>query len=115
MRRSRSGRAGDLKAGNRNNRILATQAINRTAYKETPTIPRWTIGQQVWLDGKNLLLPYGTIKLAPWRYGPFTIDKVISPVAYHLELPAQWNIHPVFHASLLTPYVETDSHGPNFS
>src|SRR6267142_2747036 len=29
--------------------------------------------------------------------------------------PFIWNIHPVFHASLLTPYVETDSHGPNFS
>src|SRR6266850_440678 len=28
---------------------------------------------------------------------------------------AQWKIHPIFHASLLTPYVETDSHGPNFS
>jgi len=99
----------------RNNRILATQAINRTAHKDSPTKPRWTIGQQVWLDGKNLPLPYGTIKLAPWRYGPFTIDKIISPVAYHLRLPVQWNIHPVFHASLLTLYIETDSHGPNFS
>src|SRR6266850_2141241 len=99
----------------RNNRILATQAINQTAQKDSPMTPQWTIGQQVWLDGKNLPLPYGTIKLAPRRYGPFTIDKIISPVAYRLRLPIQWNIHPVFHASLLTPYIETDSHSPNFS
>src|SRR6267142_1588452 len=98
-----------------NNRILAIQALNRTAIKDTPTTPRWTIGQKVWLDGKNLPLSYGTIKLVPRRYGPFKITKIVSPVAYHLELPAQWNIHPVFHASLLTPYIETDSHGPNFS
>jgi len=97
------------------NRILAIQAINRIAQKNVPTTPRWTIGQQVWLDGKNLPLSYGTIKLAPRRYGPFAITKIISLVVYHLELPVQWNIHPVFHASLLTPYIETDSHGPNFS
>jgi Chromo (CHRromatin Organisation MOdifier) domain len=32
-----------------------------------------------------------------------------------LELPAQWSIHPVFHISLLMPYTETPSHGPNFT
>src|SRR5487761_1452131 len=53
--------------------------------------------------------------MAPRRHGPFQITQVISPVAYRLELPPQWNIHPVFHSSLLTPYVETGSHGPNFS
>ena len=33
---------------------------------------------------------------------------------YQLELPPQWKIHNVFHTSLLTPYTETDLHGPNY-
>jgi hypothetical protein len=75
----------------------------------------WRIGQLVWLEGKNLPLPYGTTKLTPHRHGPFRITKIISPVAVRLELPAQWSIHPVFHTTLLMPYTETPSHGPNFT
>jgi hypothetical protein len=55
-----------------------------------------------------------TTKLAPKQYGPFTIKKKVSDVVFQLELPHQWKIHNVFHASLLTPYVEMDLHGPNF-
>ncbi|KIN92934.1 hypothetical protein M404DRAFT_36574 [Pisolithus tinctorius Marx 270] len=33
---------------------------------------------------------------------------------YHLAIPAQWKLHNVFHASLLSPYCENDIHGPNF-
>jgi hypothetical protein len=36
-------------------------------------------------------------------------------VAYQLRLPMSWGIHDVFHASLLSPYHETNAHGPNFS
>jgi len=62
-----------------NNRVLAIQALNCTAHKDTPRNLQWTIGQQIWLDGKNLPLSYGTIKLAPQHYGPFKITK-----SYHL-------------------------------
>jgi transposase InsO family protein len=96
-------------------RIMATQALNKAAQNHSPNIPRWTKGQKVWLNAKNLTLPYGSIKLAPKRHGPFVIEEVRSPVVYRLRLPPQWNIHPVFHASLLTPYVETMEHGENYS
>src|SRR6267378_7904586 len=60
-------------------------------------------------------MSHPTAKLAPKRYGPFPITKVLGlPVTYKLRLPEQWNIHPVFHVDLLTPYKEMEFHGRNF-
>jgi hypothetical protein len=70
---------------------------------------------QVWLEAVNLKIKHQKTKLAPKQYGPFTMEKEISPVAYQLHLLASWSIHNMFHASLLTPYYETDAYGPNFS
>jgi hypothetical protein len=69
---------------------------------------------RVWLEATNLKTTHPTAKLAPKQYGPFTITKRVSDVVFQLELPHQWKIHNVFHASLLTPYVETELHGRNF-
>jgi hypothetical protein len=55
-----------------------------------------------------------TAKLAPKRHGLFKVTRVMSAVNYHLELPTQWSIHPVFHIDLLTPYHETSMHGANY-
>jgi hypothetical protein len=77
--------------------------------------PKYKEGDQVWLEGKNLRINQPTAKLAPRRHGPFRIIQVMSAVNYRLELPTQWNIHPVFHIDLLTPYWETIMHGPNFT
>jgi hypothetical protein len=97
------------------NCLMAILALNKVAFKHIPTIGNYKQGQHVWLEGKNLPLSHGTIKLSPKQYGPFTIMKLISPVASQLSLPMSWNIHPVFHNSLLTPFVKTSAHGPNFT
>src|SRR5258707_9539933 len=95
-------------------RLQAITAINQSSKGQA--IPSsFVVGAQVWLEGTHLRLPYQATKLAPKRYGPFEIVREISPVAYQLRLPIAWNIHNVFHASLLSPYRETDAHGPNYS
>jgi Chromo (CHRromatin Organisation MOdifier) domain len=75
----------------------------------------FTVGQKVWVEGMNLKTSHPTKKFAPKRYGPFPITDVILPVVYHLTLPLSWKIHNVFHVLLLTPYKETEEHGPNFT
>ncbi|ESK82068.1 retrotransposon nucleocapsid protein [Moniliophthora roreri MCA 2997] len=74
----------------------------------------FTVGQKVWLEGKNLNFGYPSKKLAPKREGPFKIESVLGPVTYKLTLPEQWKVHPVFHASLLSPYKRNEVHGRNF-
>jgi hypothetical protein len=90
----------------------AIEAINCTA-RQTPP-PHFQTGQEVWLEAKNLQLPFQTPKLAPKRHGPFCITKQILPVVYQLQLPDAWKIHSVFHASLLMACHETPQHGPNY-
>jgi hypothetical protein len=68
----------------------------------------------VWLKGTNIKTTHPTAKLAPKCHGPFTIKEAISAVTYCLNLPSSWKIWNAFHASLLTPYRETDSHSPNY-
>ena len=97
------------------NKNQATRAINKAA-KGNGTIPsQYHLGDQVWLKGKNLKFPHQATKLNPKCYGPFRVIKMISPVVYQLQLPPSWNIHSMFHASLLSPYCKTPSHSPNFS
>jgi Chromo (CHRromatin Organisation MOdifier) domain len=97
------------------NRQLAIQVLNCAASTKGVLESQYHSGQKVWLEAKNLPLQYRSPKLAPRCHGPFKIIREISPVTYQLDLPHQWNIHPIFHASLLTPFIETNSHSPNFS
>ena len=69
---------------------------------------------QVLLEATNLQTTHPKVKLAPRRYGPFKVLWA-SPTNCKLELPPQMRIHPVFHNSLLKPYMETSAHRPNFA
>ena len=75
----------------------------------------WKVGDKVWLEATHLCLHYPSKKLAPKCHDPFGITQVLSPLTYCLCLPPTWKVHDVFHATLLSPYQETDIHGPNFS
>ena len=96
-------------------RAQAIDAINQSAKADQTVPPQYSKGDQVWLEATNLKFMHRKSKLLPKRYGPFKVIKKVSPVAFQLALPPSWNIHDVFHASLLTPYRETITHGPNFS
>ena len=98
-------------------RWLAHKAVRHaqrllTQRKGTRFVP-YHMGDRVWLKGVNLAISHPAKKFKPRRYGPFTIMRVISDVAYRLALPLHWKIHDVFHTSLLTPYHKTRTHGPN--
>ncbi|KAL0186362.1 hypothetical protein M9458_018032, partial [Cirrhinus mrigala] len=66
--------------------------------------PVYVVGQKVWLSSSNIPLRSFCNKLAPKFIGPFTVTKIISPVAVRLKLPPAYRrIHPVFHVSKIKP------------
>ena len=72
-----------------------------------------TKGQKVWLKARNIKISYSK-KMTMKQEGPFEITETLGPNTFHLKLPPTWKIHNVFHAMLLTPYTETQAHGPNY-
>ena len=68
-------------------RALTIEAINKAAKLGVAPSAQYKKGEQVWLEATHLNLQHQKTKLAPKRYGPFTIVEEISPVVYHLDLP----------------------------
>ena len=73
----------------------------------------WKPKDKVWLSAAHLITHLPSKKLVPKRYGPFEVEAVLSPITFRLRLPKSWKNHPVFHASELSSYRETEIHGPN--
>ena len=66
--------------------------------------PSFEVGDQVWLLRKNIKTTRPCNKLDYRKLGPFKIIARVNPVAFRLDLPAHYHIHPVFHVSLLEKY-----------
>ncbi len=90
-------------------RARTRRAVNRHRVKA----PRYVCGQKVWLSTQNLPLQVSSRKLMPRFIGPFSIVKVLSPVAVKLRLSHQLRrVHPVFHVSCIKPVIRILSRPP---
>jgi hypothetical protein len=90
--------------------LVAAQQRQKRQYDKSHREVSFNEGDQVLLSTKhiNMRTPTGkrtTKKLLPKWIGPFAIEKRIGSVAYRLSLPPKMQIHPVFHVSLLKPYL----------
>jgi hypothetical protein len=84
-------------------RITIEQYSSATSQRRLP-IPNFQIGDNVWLDARNIRTKRPSKKLDHRRLGPFPLVEKISSHAYRLGLPlALQKIHPVFHTALLEP------------
>ena len=93
----------------------ATHKVAQQKMKEwiSSKFTTWKVRDKVWLKTTNLHMN-GPKKLQMKWTSPFEVEEVISHMAFHLQIPSWWKIHPVFHTFLLMTYKETLEHGPNF-
>jgi len=63
--------------------------------------PSFQVGDEVWLNGKNIRTCRPSRKLDNKHHGPYEIKGMIGTHAYRLDLPNTMKIHKVFHVSLL--------------
>ena len=81
------------------------KATDRHRLDSSPKEPKFQIGDRVWLLRRNVKTTRPCDKLDYQRLGPFIISNQINEVAFHLDLPPDMHLHPVFHVSLLEPYI----------
>lgn len=74
----------------------------------------FVVGEKVLLSSKNFrFVGQSCKKLMPRYIGPFTVAARVGHAAYRLDLPPiMRRCHPVFHVSLLQPYVDTGRYQP---
>ena len=80
---------------------LSVMANRAKAYADaSQREEKYEVGDEVVLATRHVRI-HEHLPVKPRRrwIGPFSIAKVISPVAYQLNLPPTWRIHPVFHVS----------------
>ncbi len=61
----------------------------------------YKVGQKVWLRVKNITIERPSQKLDWQKCGSHCILERIEKIAYRLNLPASFQIHNIFHVSLL--------------
>ena len=87
--------------------MKAAQDIMKKQFvKKRKNPQRLKIGDNMWLEAKNIYSKRPSKKLDQKRYRPFRILKNIGQEVFQLALPEEWMIHNMFNEDLLTWYKE---------
>ena len=96
--------------------IAKAQEVQAKSYNAKRKEEEYTVGDLVLLSTSNLKITNlpkdSSSSLKPRFVGPYVIEKVLSSVAYKLELPETMRIHPIFHVSQLRRYLVPHQHFP---
>jgi hypothetical protein len=83
--------------------LAAAQELMKTQFDwKVRTTPRWEVGDEVWLNSRQIATTRPSPKLEHRWLGPFPIIGKVSNSTYRLTLPdSMQKVHPVFHVSVL--------------
>jgi hypothetical protein len=73
--------------------------------------PKFKVGDWVMLNAKDFKTIRPSKKLDHKMRGKFKVKRLVGPHAYELDLPVSIGKHPVFHISLLEPYIQNELPG----
>ena len=79
----------------------AQKSMKKQFDKKRRNSQRLKVGDNMWLENKNIQSNQPSKKLDNKRYGPFKISKDIGSEVFQLELPEEWMIHNIFNEDLL--------------
>ena len=90
--------------------MLIAQAVYEfSANRSRCPCPHYFIGDEVWLNAKNLNTAHPAVKLNDRHVRPFKVKCIFekNPLVIELKLPESMKVHSVFHVTLLS-HVATD-------
>ena len=83
---------------------ITKEDMKKQFNKKRRNSQRLKVGNNMWLENKNIHLNRSLKKLDQKRYGPFRISKNIGLGVFQLKLPEEWIIYNMFNKDLLTRY-----------
>ena len=81
---------------------IAKEATKKQFDKKIRNLQGLKVGDNMWLEAKNIYSKQPSKKSDQKRYRSFKISKDISQEVFHIELLEGWMIHNVFNEDLLT-------------
>ena len=90
--------------------LALAQKRMATAVNRSCRFMEYNVGDEVVLTTKHIknYCPHLPAKIKARWVGPFTITQKVSPVAYRVDLPPGWRLHPIFHIDKLKKYIRSE-------